>query len=96
MIPRRYLEIFYILLHLLYNTVQIRTVFWMALLLLPVISMSQLPEKAEDVTPLKRGEAIPSLDVKSIAGEAVPLGSLLKEKPTVLIFYRGGWCPYCN
>lgn len=20
----------------------------------------------------------------------------LKEKPAVLIFYRGGWCPYCN
>jgi hypothetical protein len=22
-------------------------------------------------------------------------GHLPSEKPTVLIFYRGGWCPYC-
>jgi len=24
------------------------------------------------------------------------LNGACKEKPTVLIFYRGGWCPYCD
>jgi|GEM_PF-1173599 len=96
MIRCRYLEIFYILLHSTNNTVHIRTIFWMVLLSLPVVSVSQLPGKAEDVKPLKIGETIPSLNVKSIAGETIPISNLLKEKPTVLIFYRGGWCPYCN
>ena len=29
-------------------------------------------------------------------GKDVALASVLGGKPTVLIFYRGGWCPYCN
>ena len=29
-------------------------------------------------------------------GEAVRLYDLLEHGPVVLVFYRGGWCPYCN
>ena len=29
-------------------------------------------------------------------GKTVTLSSLLKQGPVVLVFYRGGWCPYCN
>ena len=29
-------------------------------------------------------------------GKSVQLKGILEEKPTVLVFYRGGWCPYCN
>ncbi|NQV01730.1 MAG: AhpC/TSA family protein, partial [Bacteroidia bacterium] len=24
------------------------------------------------------------------------LKALIHKKPTILVFYRGGWCPYCN
>lgn len=30
------------------------------------------------------------------SGESVMLRALTAGKPSVLIFYRGGWCPYCN
>jgi len=63
---------------------------------LPLQGYSQLPEKGEDVKPLKVGESVPAVTLKAISGETVSLIKLLKEKPTVLIFYRGGWCPYCN
>src|SRR5882724_8998499 len=52
-------------------------------------------QKAEDVQPLKVGDSIPDGTVKTIDGKDVSLKSLI-QKPTVLIFYRGGWCPYCS
>ena len=42
------------------------------------------------------GTTIPDASVKSTVGESVRLLDIVKEKPTVLIFYRGGWCPFCN
>ncbi|WP_242631946.1 peroxiredoxin-like family protein [Rubripirellula amarantea] len=29
-------------------------------------------------------------------GDSVTLSELWKEGPVVLMWYRGGWCPYCN
>jgi peroxiredoxin len=29
-------------------------------------------------------------------GKAFDLTALAAEKPLILTFYRGGWCPYCN
>jgi peroxiredoxin len=29
-------------------------------------------------------------------GRDVSLSDLLADGPAVLVFYRGGWCPYCN
>lgn len=57
---------------------------------------AQLPEKPEDVSPLLIGETIPNEQVGTMDGKTVALHDLLKDKPTVLIFYRGGWCPFCN
>ena len=50
---------------------------------------------AEEVRPLNIGNEIPDVTVQSLDGEAVPLREPVSEAPTVLIFYRGGWCPYC-
>lgn len=57
---------------------------------------AQLPEKAENVSPLLIGEKIPATQVLNIDGMAVSTGELFKTGKTILIFYRGGWCPYCN
>lgn len=53
-------------------------------------------DKAEEVQPLKAGDSIPDGKLKSIEGKRVDLLVEILKKPTVLIFYRGGWCPYCN
>ena len=68
----------------------------MTMMIFPLRAFSQLPEKAEDVRPLKVGQPIPAINLKSTSGATVSLEKLLKQQPTVLIFYRGGWCPYCN
>lgn len=59
-------------------------------------SFAQLPATGNDVCPLKIGETIPDITLVSSQNIPVNVLSLAKQKPTVLIFYRGGWCPYCT
>lgn len=67
-------------------------------LALPVLAQAQSSyvENASEVTPALTGTVMPNATVKTVEGETVELRSLVSRKPTVLIFYRGGWCPYCN
>jgi len=46
--------------------------------------------------PLKKGDSIPNVTLRTEEDQPVQLQKLVADKPTVLIFYRGGWCPYCN
>jgi len=46
--------------------------------------------------PLKPGDSLPDVPVKTVENRSVPLKQLVAGKPTVLIFYRGGWCPFCT
>lgn len=46
--------------------------------------------------PLKVGDSIPDVKLRTEDDKEVSLRKLVSEKPTVLIFYRGGWCPFCN
>lgn len=56
----------------------------------------EVPANPEDISPLLIGEQIPMAEIKDPEGKLALLQDIVKEKPTVLIFYRGGWCPYCN
>ncbi|MEM9022335.1 MAG: peroxiredoxin-like family protein [Bacteroidota bacterium] len=51
---------------------------------------------AEAVCPLKVNSGVPAVAVKDAQGTAVKLQELIGDKPTVVVFYRGGWCGYCN
>ena len=53
-------------------------------------------DSPQDVKPLAKGEIIPDGDLMTLDGKRVRLQALASQKPTILIFYRGGWCPYCN
>ncbi len=57
---------------------------------------SQVPQKAQDISPLLIGESVTDVTLKDIYNNSVSLDSILNEKPTIMVFYRGGWCPYCN
>lgn len=57
---------------------------------------AQLPEKAEDISPLLIGEKIPDAVLKAPDESAHQVLNIIKQKPTVFLFYRGGWCPFCN
>lgn len=45
---------------------------------------------------LTRGDVAPSFRALTERGDSIDLGGLLQEKPVVLMFYRGQWCPVCN
>lgn len=51
------------------------------------------PEKA---TSLPVGSTIPDVTVQDADGEDVSLRKLVAKQKTALIYYRGGWCPFCN
>ena len=57
---------------------------------------AQIRDKAEDVTPILNGSTVPKATVKTADGSVVSLQALLMQKPSVIVFYRGGWCPYCS
>ncbi|MBU1309909.1 MAG: AhpC/TSA family protein [Gammaproteobacteria bacterium] len=50
----------------------------------------------EQVRPLLNGLAIPAVTLTGADNKAVALSELVQQKPSILVFYRGGWCPYCN
>jgi peroxiredoxin len=45
---------------------------------------------------LKVGDKAPAIVLGNAKGEIVDVGTLLKNGPVIVAFYRGGWCPYCN
>jgi len=42
------------------------------------------------------GDLAPKFTLKNAVGKEVSLQSYLQKGPVVLVWYRGGWCPYCN
>ena len=58
--------------------------------------MNGVANSAEEAKPLKAGAPLPNPTVMNLDGKKVSLKSVLGKKPSVVIFYRGGWCPFCN
>ncbi len=42
------------------------------------------------------GQTLESFTLDDATGAPVTLDQLVKAGPAVIVFYRGGWCPYCN
>ena len=55
-----------------------------------------VPTDAGQVQPLGVGKKAPVAILRRPDGQEADLAAMYGLKPTVLIFYRGGWCPYCN
>src|SRR6202453_2690703 len=45
---------------------------------------------------VKVGDHLESFTLDDATRTAVSLGQLVAAGPAVVVFYRGGWCPYCN
>ncbi|MDX1403980.1 MAG: peroxiredoxin-like family protein [Woeseiaceae bacterium] len=56
----------------------------------------KLPENAELTEPLKAGDRAPGFTVRTVDDEPYVFDPDNLQKPTILISFRGGWCPYCN
>ena len=55
-----------------------------------------LPSKAEDISPLQVGDRAPAFTVRTVEGNPYHFDPDNLERPTILISFRGGWCPFCN
>ena len=60
-------------------------------------SAQEIASSAERVEPLMADgkTKLPALVLRSVDGKPFDLNKSIAEKPAVLIFYRGNWCPYC-
>ena len=55
-----------------------------------------VPEAAEQVRPLSEGSPAPAFIARRPDGAGWRFDPGQLQSPVMLIFYRGGWCPYCN
>jgi len=55
------------------------------------VASSGVLERAKNV-----GDHAPGFTLPNADGDDVRLADLLDEGPVVIVWYRGGWCPYCN
>ena len=61
-----------------------------------VNAQTNLPKSPTEISPLLIGEKIPSVTLQNIDGKNIKFNDITKSKKTILVVYRGGWCPYCN
>ena len=61
-----------------------------------IVEAAGIADSPETVTPLLIGAHVPDVAVQALDGHSQSLVTITAGKPTVLVFYRGGWCPFCN
>jgi len=63
------------------------------IILLSNISFSQ--DAMYEICPIKNSSEVPSALLWNVDGKKIDIKDIVTDKPTILVFYRGGWCPYC-
>ncbi len=59
-------------------------------------AIADVPNEPNQVQPLSVGSRAPLFAAQTVDGKLRSFGPDSYQKPTIVIFYRGGWCPYCN
>ena len=59
-------------------------------------SVKQLRQQRVPSGVVAVGDTLESLTLDDATGTPVTLEELVATGPEVVVFYRGGWCPYCN
>jgi len=57
---------------------------------------TDIHDEASQVQPLLPGMQAAEFDVLDVQGGPIHFDPESMDKPLVLTFFRGGWCPYCN
>jgi peroxiredoxin len=57
---------------------------------------NELAASADQIRPVLLGSKLPEVTLTTLSGKATTLKAQVAGKPAILVFYRGGWCPYCN
>lgn len=56
----------------------------------------ELASSETDIRPILLGSPLPDAAVLTLSGKPSTLKEVVRGAPAVVVFYRGGWCPYCN
>jgi peroxiredoxin len=59
-------------------------------------SVEQMRQKGVPSGTVAVGDRLESFTLSDATGAPVTLEDLVADGPVVIVFYRGGWCPYCN
>jgi peroxiredoxin len=57
---------------------------------------AKLVAKGQPPTAVAAGDVLAEFTLSDARGGDVSLSELVADGPAVLVFYRGGWCPFCN
>ena len=65
---------------------------------LPVVAadLDGIAPSAAEVDPVKTGEMAPKFTVRTVDDKPYVFDPENLAAPTVIVTFRGGWCPYCN
>lgn len=61
-----------------------------------VFSANEFAASPEQVRPVLLASKMPDVAMTTLAGKPTTLKAIAAGKPVILVFYRGGWCPFCN
>jgi peroxiredoxin len=67
-----------------------------ALLASSQVWSATVPDDPSKVVPVEVGAKAPAFTAQEVDGRPFRFDPAALREPVVLIFYRGGWCPYCN
>ena len=59
-------------------------------------SIEDLRRRGVPSDAVKVGDRLDPFTLEDATGTPVGLEELVRSGPAVIVFYRGGWCPYCN
>lgn len=62
----------------------------------PLVDSQGIAEHPEKVSPLLPGTKVKNTCLQDLDKQKVCTEDLFKQKPSIIVVYRGGWCPYCN
>jgi peroxiredoxin len=57
---------------------------------------AEVPTDPAKVAPVAVGALAPAFTAKEVDGRAYHFDPAHRQQPAMVIFFRGGWCPYCN
>ena len=59
-------------------------------------SIADFLDKGIPADSIKAGDMLEPFTLDDATGKLISLDQILESGPAVIVFYRGGWCPYCN
>lgn len=64
--------------------------------LVAATTLADIPNDPTQVQPLAVGTRAPTFSAQTKDGAVRTFSPEGYQRPTIVLFYRGGWCPYCN